>query len=101
MQVAVAGVAERGEGDAVLLAEGLHDLDEVGDAGGRDDEVLVDLVARDEAEGLGDVPADAPDAFARRVVVGDVDLLGAGGEALFADRFVFALDLCLVRADRP
>ena len=77
VDVAVAGVAEAGDGDAGLRLELSGELDQLDELGARDDDVLVELGQAGVAQGVGKLAAQFPDALAGRLVRGALDEGGA------------------------
>ena len=64
VDVAVAGVAETGDGEAVLALEPGGEVEQVLEPAARDDDVLVELGQAGVAQGVGELAADLPDGFA-------------------------------------
>ncbi|MDB6016790.1 MAG: hypothetical protein JWR19_1279 [Pedosphaera sp.] len=82
MDVAVTGVAETGDGEAVLLLEAGSEAEEVFEAATRNDDVFVEFGEAGVAEGIGEFAAELPDGFA----------LGIAQAALNEEGAVFAND---------
>jgi hypothetical protein len=69
VDVAVAGVAEAGDGEAVTLAEAGGEAGEVDEAAAGDDDVFVEFCEAGAFEGFGEFAAELPEAFAGFVAV--------------------------------
>ena len=82
VDVAVAGVAETGDGQAVFLLQPGGELEQVFQPAARHDDVFVELGQAGVAEGVGKFAADFPDGFA----------LGGAQAALDEQRFLPADD---------
>ena len=70
VDVAVAGVAEAGDGEAVTLAEAGGEFGEIDEAAAGDDDVLVEFREAGALEGFGEFSAQFPEGFGFFFAVG-------------------------------
>lgn len=92
VDVAVAGVAEAGDGEAAADLEACGEFDEIDETAARDDDVLVEFGEAGVAETVGEFAAHLPEGFDFRVGGTGFDADGAVGAEETGDLAEFGAD---------